>query len=308
MNSKVNDNYKIYKLIGKGSFGSVYMTYDKDKNIYAAKVETKNNTEKLINEYKIYNILNKNNIIGLPKIYNLIQTPSFNIMIMEMLGPCLDKLFNKFKKKFSLSCVLLIGIDILNMIEQIHNMGFIHRDIKPQNFLINSNNNLVIIDFGLGKKYVRDSIHMKYCTNKNIVGTLRYASLNMHLGIEVSRRDDLESIGYMLIYFLKGILPWQGLTKKSGENQTEIIGNSKLCTSLDKLCFKLHSNFKKFIAYCRNLKFDETPNYDLLRNLLLDIAKENKIELVYDWTNNISVNIVNSAVNSDNSDIDYFDH
>lgn len=287
--SKVGDSYKIIRSIGKGAFGTVYLTYGNDGNYYASKVELRKESSRLIDEYKIYRLLNKRGFKwgqGLPYIYSLIQTPKFNMMVMELLGPSLESLFTKCKRKLSLETVLLLAINIITLLEKLHNAGFIHRDIKPANFLVGHGKNcdkLYLTDFGLSKQYIKNGRHIEYNTKRNLIGTLRYASVNMHMGIEPSRRDDLESLGYMLIYFLKGSLPWQGLKKKRGENQVETVGNVKLCTSIDKLCEGLHSNFKKYIKICRSLKFEECPNYDLLRDCFNEIADELKITLRYEW-------------------------
>lgn len=284
---KVGDNFSIIKMIGKGSFGSVFLTRAKDGNYYASKVELRSESSRLIEEYKIYRSLNKRGFkVGLPHIYNLVQTPKFNMMMMELLGPSLDSLLNKYNKKFTLETVLSLGINIVTLLERLHNSGFIHRDIKPNNFLIGYGkkcDRIYMTDLGLSKQYVRNGKHIDYTTNRSLIGTLRYASLNMHMGIEPSRRDDLESVGYMLIYCLKGTLPWQGLKKKHGENQVELIGNTKLVTSVDKLCEGLHENFKKYIQLCRNLKFEEKPNYDALRDCFNEIANELRITPKFQW-------------------------
>ena len=283
----IGDNYKIVRLIGKGAFGSVYLTHDKNKNYYASKVESRQESSRLIDEYKIYRYLHKHDVKdGIAKIYSLIQTPKFNMMVMELLGESLDTLFTKSNKKFDLPTVLHLGINIINLLEQVHNAGFIHRDIKPNNFLIgygDAGDKLYLTDFGLSKNYVRDGRHIDYNTKRNLIGTLRYASINMHMGIEPSRRDDCESVGYMLIYFLKGRLPWQGLKKKKGDDQVELIGDVKMSTSIESLCNGIHDNFGKYIRTCRNLKFEERPDYGTLRGYFQEIADELDIDPRYQW-------------------------
>lgn len=305
--NKVDDNYHICRILGKGAFGSVYLTKDKEGKYYASKVETRSKSDRLISEYKIYvNLHRKGFNTGLPKIYSLIQTPKFNIMVMELLGSCLDKLFEKYDKRFKLSTVLKLGIDMLFTLETMHNAGFIHRDIKPANFLIGHGSNshkLYITDLGLAKMFMKDGVHQQYSSKKSLVGTLRYVSINTHNGIEQSRRDDLESLGYMLVYFLKGRLPWQGLKKKSGEDQGEIISNVKLCTGLDKLCSNIPDSFKKFIKICRNLKYEETPDYSKLRGLFRETAKLLNIEPEYEWVGEIkSETIDETEVETEHSD------
>lgn len=289
MTETVKDNYTIIKCIGKGSFGTVYLAQHKIEKInYAAKVEQKEDTSRLLEEYKIYRMLYKKGMIeGIPKVRGIIQTPLYNLLIMELLGPSLDTYFTKYNKKFDLGTVLLLGIDIVTLLENLHKTGFIHRDIKPNNFLIGfetNNNKVYLTDFGLSRNYIRDGKHIDFSSNKNLIGTLRYASINMHMGFEPSRRDDLESVGYMLVYFLKGTLPWQGLKNKGGSNDhIENIGNVKISTNLSKLCADIPKQFKDYIKLCRELDFDETPDYDRLRKCFRDAATEKNVELKYQW-------------------------
>lgn len=161
--------------------------------------------------------------------------------MLQLLGKSLEQLYNINGKKISLKTTCILGIQMLERIKFIHENYHIHRDIKPDNFVmgINEDENMVyLIDFGLAKKYKSQSkgTHIPFRTNKNMTGTARYCSINTHLGYEQSRRDDLESIGYVLLYFLKGVLPWQGLKLRQDEDQYAKICEKKQNTPLKDLC------------------------------------------------------------------------
>ena len=238
---KLSDIYTIINKLGSGSFGDVYLLQDYKKKLYAGKIEDRNKENvRLREEQYIYDILHKNGVTnGIPKIYKFLQTTESNILVMELLGYSLDELFIKHNKLFDFQTTVKLGLKILEIIESIHNAGIIHRDIKPSNFMVGLNENsdsIYIMDFGLSKQYIHKNKHIKLKSERSLVGTARYASINVHMGIEPSRRDDLESIGYMLIYFLKGCLPWQGLKKNENVDSIQLIGDKKMCTGVDKLC------------------------------------------------------------------------
>jgi serine/threonine protein kinase len=284
-NCKLTSKYTLIDKIGSGSFGDVYIAADNHDKQYAAKVEEKKQHSRLWTEYGIYKSITKHGKIkGIPKTYEFIEKPAYNIMIMELLGPSLDQLFTEHDRKFDMATIFNIGIECMVLIETLHTAGYIHRDIKPNNFLVSKNKeDLYIMDFGLSKKYINRKKHIEYKADRSLIGTARYASVNIHIGIEPSRRDDLESIGYMLIYFALGELPWQGLKKDKEISQIELIGEKKLCINTDKLCSKLPKCFKEYLEYCKKLKFEEKPNYEHLKSMFIRDAELLKIKPKYMW-------------------------
>ena len=289
----VSNEYEIIKKLGSGSFGEVFLTKILSTGqLVASKIEEKKNKKnkndsKIFDEYKIYRKFEMKGLeTGIPKIYSFYETPKFNVLVMELLGENLETIFDAYNKQFQIGTVLKLGCEIINLIEKVHNCGFIHRDIKPNNFMFGVGNkkyDLHILDFGLSKKFFKNKKHIEIKTNKSLVGTARYTSINIHNGIEPSRRDDLESICYMLIYFLKGSLPWQGLKKQKDVDHIDLIGEVKLSTSVKNLCKDIPNCFVDFIEYVRNLSFEERPDYKYLKNLLLNYSRENKINLEYEF-------------------------
>ena len=209
---------------------------------------------------------------------------------MELLGKSLEDIFQQQEKKFSIKTVCMIGIQMIDRLEFIHNKNIIHRDIKPDNFvegLDNKSHIIYILDFGLSKKYrsSRTHQHIKFTINRKLTGTARYASINALKGSEQSRRDDLEAIGYVLMYFLRGSLPWQGLHVHKGEDRYKKILAKKSSTTAKELCKGFPEEFAEYIEYTRKLEFEADPDYIYLRNLLVSaLEKQNtKFDFWYDW-------------------------
>ncbi|OMJ70563.1 hypothetical protein SteCoe_31441 [Stentor coeruleus] len=180
---------------------------------------------------------------------------------------------------------------MISRIEYIHSKKFLHRDIKPDNFLIGLRKNastVFVIDFGLAKRYInaKTQQHIPNREFKKLIGTARYASIFTHLGIEQSRRDDLESLGYVLLYLLKGSLPWQGLPAYTQKEKYNKIMQAKINISLEELCLDLPREFLEFLNYAKSLDFEDQPDYNYLKNLFKELTIKEGFQLdnVFDWT------------------------
>ena len=316
----VFDHYKILHQLGKGSFGTVFSGINLETNEKVA-IKTEQVSDKthcMLLEAEATKLNKLQNHKGIPKLHFFGKTEKKNILVMELLGRTLNELFVHCNKKFTLLTVCLLGCEMLKLIEFIHEKTFIHRDIKPDNFMMGKDEKedvLYLIDFGLSKRYISTKgVHIPYKTGKSMTGTARYCSVFTHEGIEQSRRDDLESIGYVLIYFLKGSLPWQGIKIKEGDKHYEKIGTVKKNTSIDELCKGFPDEFKTYFNYVKNLKFEEAPNYNLLNDLFQRMlmkysSKEYKILIVnhkskgklFDWKNPNTIHNNNNNNNNNNS-------
>ena len=179
---------------------------------------------------------------------------------------------------------------MISRLEYFHKMHFLHRDIKPDNFLVGrgSRRNLCyIIDFGLAKRY-RDPktlVHIPFRDGKSLTGTARYASINTHIGIEQGRRDDLESLGHVLIYFMKGSLPWQGLRAANNKEKYRKIMQVKQDTPVERLCTDLPTEFATYLTYCRGLRFEEEPDYQYVKHLFKEAMRTlgHSYDFAWDW-------------------------
>lgn len=237
----------------------------------AIKMESANARHpQLLYEYKLYRVLSGG--VGIPRIRHYGNEKNFNTLVMDLLGPSLEDLFNFCTRHFTIKTVLMLVDQMIGRLEYIHLKCFIHRDIKPDNFLMGIGrhcNKLFLIDFGLAKKYrdPRNRTHIPYREDKNLTGTARYASINAHLGIEQSRRDDMESLGYVMMYFNRGVLPWQGMKATNKKQKYEKISEKKMSTPIEVLCKGFPAEFSMYLNYCRSLRFEEQPDYMYLRQL-----------------------------------------
>ena len=253
----INNKYTILEKIGSGSFGSIYKGENiRTKELVAIKVEPIiNNTKLLKNESTIYQYLGSKQ--GIPNVKWFGKDDNNFYMVINLLGKSLEDLKME-KTSFSLKLTLQIGIQILFLLRSIHDKGLIHRDIKPENFLLGLNSlnkQIYIIDFGFCKSYLNNGQHIQFCKIHNLIGSNNYASINSHKLCELSRRDDLESLGYMLLYFYLGNLKWNNNT-----NSSEIIFlKENVLTDNEYPEILLN-----YIKYIRSLEFDETPNYSII--------------------------------------------
>ncbi|CAD6994573.1 discs overgrown protein kinase [Ceratitis capitata] len=290
MELRVGNKYRLGRKIGSGSFGDIYLgtTINTGEEV-AIKLECiRTKHPQLHIESKFYKTMQGG--IGIPRIIWCGSEGDYNVMVMELLGPSLEDLFNFCSRRFSLKTVLLLADQMISRIDYIHSRDFIHRDIKPDNFLmgLGKKGNLVyIIDFGLAKKFrdPRSLKHIPYRENKNLTGTARYASINTHLGIEQSRRDDLESLGYVLMYFNLGALPWQGLKAANKRQKYERISEKKLSTTILSLCKGFPSEFVNYLNFCRQMHFEQRPDYCYLRKLFRNLFHRLGFtyDYVFDW-------------------------
>ena len=271
--------YKLDRKLGKGGFGQVYVgrristpsLIDRTPGANALEVAIKfeHRTSKGCNygapyEWQVYNTLS--GIHGVPRVHYKGKQSEYYIMIMDMLGPSLWDVWNNNSHSMSVEMVACIAIEAISILEKMHSKGYVHGDVKPENFLLGppgtlQEKKLFLVDLGLATKWKDTGTGelVEYDQRPDVFrGTVRYASVHAHLGRTGSRRDDLESLAYTLVFLLRGRLPWQGY---QGENKGFLVCKKKMATSPESLCCFCPQPFRQFVEYVVNLKFDEEPNY-----------------------------------------------
>ena len=308
----VGIHYAVGPKIGEGSFGIIFegenILNGGSKNPVAIKFEPRrSDSPQLRDEFRAYRILN--DVRGIPHAYYFSQEGIHNILIIDLLGPSLEDLFEWCSRKFSVKTTAMLAKQMIDRVRSIHEHDLIYRDIKPDNFLISEfqrelsdgsvvkscatssggdANLIYVVDFGMAKQF-RDpntKQHIPYRERKSLSGTARYMSINTHFGREQSRRDDLESLGHVFFYFLRGSLPWQGLKALNNKAKYEKIGLTKQrLKPTDLLTPEIPKQFAEYLSYCRSLRFDQDPDYDYLISLMTQIMQENGYEEDghYDW-------------------------
>ena len=307
LNKLIFKKFTIEKVISEGIFGEIYLVKnEKDNKYYTMKAE-KNDSNIKILEQEGYNLFLLKGL-GIPQLVSYGKIKNYDILIQELLGKSLNELFIENNFQFSMNDICLISIQLIDRVEWVHSKTLIHRDIKPENFLLGSNNPNIIYLTGFG-------LCTKYCSSKSgkhimpgfrgtFSGTIKYSSANAQRGNQLSRRDDLESLGYTILYFMKGGLPWMNLNQNINEKEAYIKTYSmKKFMPVERLCKGAPSEMQDYFRYIRQLKFKEEPNYDYLRNLFVNLLKKNGIEnyqnycfsWVHDWNANFSVRRKKSA-------------
>lgn len=302
--SLVNNKYRITRRIGGGSFGEIYLGVGPSGEKVAVKFEKHGSRcPQLRHEYKVYREVASCH--GFCNVHHFGAQDNYNVMVMDLLGPSLEDLFNQCGRRFSLKTCLQLADQMLERVDTFHSRHLIHRDIKPANFVIGTGeqcNIVFCVDFGLSKRFrhPKNLQHIPHRDGRSLTGTPRYASINNHLGIEQSRRDDLESIAYVLVYFLKGSLPWQGLKAKNAQKKYRLILEKKQQVSIAQLCAGCPSQFGEFLAYARALKFDTKPDIPFLRKMFRDLyhaqgcANSGKL---WDWDSSETDNMLSATDN-----------
>eukprot|EP00477_Mikrocytos_mackini_P000096 GAHX01000100.1.p1 GENE.GAHX01000100.1~~GAHX01000100.1.p1 ORF type:complete len:425 (+),score=76.54 GAHX01000100.1:739-2013(+) len=300
--------FEVVEKLGCGSFGYIFRVLDNNTNKqYAAKIENRKSRghNLLAWEYSVYHAISSSKVFPSVVWYGLYGKRS--VLIMDLFGPDLDHTFSLCEKKFSLKTVLMIGKQLLNSLEQLHTMSYVHRDLKPANIVTGEDGELKLIDFGLTRQFKDKKTNIFYppMFKNSMAGTPRFASIAAHNGTTQSPKDDLESFVYILIYFLKGKLPWQSL-KVGIQGRCKQIELCKKNTPTEILCGGLPREFSEILVYVKGLSFYNMPNYEYLHKIVDGMMSKNKwdYDWKYDWlvsneSGNTNVDVYVDRVNRD---------
>ncbi|KQJ85564.1 casein kinase 1-like protein HD16 [Brachypodium distachyon] len=275
--------YKVERKLGKGGFGHVFvgrrLTGGNGRSTGASAQEVaikfEHNSSKGCNygppyEWQVYAALGGTH--GVPKVHYKGRKGDYYVMIMDMLGPSLWDSWNSSGQSMSSEMVACIAVEAISILESMHSKGYVHGDVKPENFLLGQpstaqEKKLYLVDLGLATRWKDPTTgtHVEYDQRPDAFrGTVRYASAHAHLGRTASRRDDLESLAYTLVFLHRGRLPWQGY---QGDNKSFLVCKRKMSTSPESLCGICPPPFRQFLETVVNMKFDEEPNYSKLISL-----------------------------------------
>ena len=295
--------YRLKKKLGEGAFGDVYLGQEISNNGYVAiKTELRKIVKPILESeaFLLYSIAGP----GIPEVKSFGKTKKYNVLVEPLLGKSLFDIFTENHKNMHLADACLIANQVLDRIQWVHSKYIVHRDIKPDNFLIGRKdpNVIYLIDFGLSKKYRSSNTgkHIRFGFTGKLTGTVRFASANALRGGEQSRRDDIESIGYMMIYFLKRKLPWQGITGNKKMERYLKIYKMKKNTPPEKLCEGLFPEMVDYITYAKNLEFEQEPNYNYLKSLFKKMLKrihKSEEQLVFSWIKTTDMKNMKNPIN-----------
>lgn len=267
----IEGKYEVTGKLGEGSFGKIFKGTNTNTGAdVAIKIDKNEGGYLLKNEARMYQHFGV--VSGIPRMRSFGTEGKFSYLVIDLLGKTLEDIRKTQGGRLALSVVILIGQQMIKRVEYLHSKGVIHRDIKPENFIFGTENEksvLSVVDFGLAKFYLSPKgNHLELETGRKLTGTSRYVSLNVHDGVTPSRRDDMESVCYVLIHLLQGTLPWKGLVSSSGESLKLLVAERKREPGIWSDLAGCPGEFLTFIRYCRGLGFDENPNYAYLSGLL----------------------------------------
>ena len=269
--------YSIKFLISKSTFSEVYLGINvlNGKN-YALKIG-QNENENTILKNETYTLLNLKGP-GIPSVVSFGISGKYNILVENLLGKSIHDIWFEKNKKFNLKDTCVFAIQAISLLEYVHSKNYLHRDIKPANFLVGNpdNSQLYLIDFGNASKFrsSRTGKHMRNAKSSSVFGSLLFLSINAFKGIVQTRKDDLESLGLVIIYLYNGSLPWSEIRSSNIHQSYDKVETIRKIVSNDYICRGMPQEMNIYMNYINNLKYDERPDYEYLRQLFLNVLKK----------------------------------